>query len=25
MERRKAVPGVQTCVECQTMLEEGLK
>lgn len=25
MERRKAVPGVQTCIECQTMLEGGLK
>ncbi len=25
MERRKAVPGVQTCVECQAMLERGVK
>lgn len=23
--RRQAVPGVQTCIECQTMLEGGLK
>lgn len=25
MARRKALPGVQTCIDCQEMLERGLK